>query len=79
MPNDVPVIYVDGILDVLNLGPNVAVTYFRFARSADGEPAQRFPVVRLVRPRQSLMRPDGAIAVMAESQADPTRRTDLHS
>jgi len=79
MPDDVQVIYADGILDVLNLGPNVSITYFVFGRDPETGQIKRYPCLRIVRPKTSLLKSDGMIATMAAAQPDPFRRTDLHS
>lgn len=79
MSDDVQVIYVDGILDVQNLGPNFATTYFMFERALEGCQMLRAPIVRLVRPKRSILKPDGIIAQMLALQADPCRELRLHS
>ena len=60
--------YADGVLEILNLGLNTAVTFFAYERGEAGE-IVKAPVLRLVMPKTSF-KPE-AIAATAAEQPDP--------
>lgn len=67
---EILVVYVDGVMDVQNLGDNLSTTYFTYERGAAGEPA-KIPAIRLVRPKSSLINADCGIAKWAAAEPDP--------
>lgn len=64
---DVLVVYADGLFDVVNLGVNVAMTFFAYERGNDGK-IGRAPVLRLICPKDGLAMKTAI--EMAESQPE---------
>jgi len=69
---DIEVVYVDGLLNIQNLGVNCSHTFFRYELDWDSTVIQR-PVLRLIRPRSSLARIDGHTNEQLATLLDPTK------
>lgn len=54
-------IYADGIGDIENLGDCFRTIYFTFSKPLDGGAIERVVVAKLVRPKKSILRPNGAV------------------
>lgn len=50
---DVLVVYADGLLDAINLGANMAFTYFAYERTNSGS-IERCPVLRVILPKKAI-------------------------
>lgn len=74
-----PTVYSDGIVDVLNLGANIAIIYGEFARNGTGLWVKE-PILRMIRPVASLINKDGAMARWAAQTSAPSAHGErLHS
>lgn len=65
---DIPTVYTDGVLDVVNLGATCGVTYFEYVRARSGL-FVKVPSFRMIRPKDSVIA--GIITAMLANQPDP--------
>ena len=70
-------IYADGIGSVENLGDCFRTIYFTFSWPLDGGAIERVVVAKIVRPKKSILRPDGAIIQWMAREAQDRQMSGL--